>query len=66
MQKVRHKIAYDRDSLLTKIADKIAVKHIVAKIIGREYLTKAYAATSNSDEIDWKLIPREFVAKSNH
>jgi len=65
-QKVRHKVAYDRDPQLTILCDKIRVRDFVAQTIGSKYLTEAYFLGYDLDEIDWHGLPREYVCKVNH
>jgi hypothetical protein len=65
-QKIKYKAAFDRRDILTTFADKIAVREYVTNVIGGEYLTECYFNTDTPDEIDWGLIPNEFVMKANH
>ncbi|MBY0429217.1 MAG: hypothetical protein K2Q32_08360 [Alphaproteobacteria bacterium] len=48
------------------IADKVAVRELVAQRIGGEYLNDIYFAGDSPDAIDWKSLPNSFVAKGNH
>jgi hypothetical protein len=66
MQKVRHKMAYDRSPVLTILCDKIKVRDFVAKLVGESYLTRTFYLGYEVNEIDWASLPREFVCKVNH
>lgn len=64
--KVRWKMLKDRRPLLTTFADKVAVRAYVARTVGAEYLTTAYAVTDDVAELERGRLPREFVAKASH
>ena len=67
-EKILYKMAFDRRDLLTDFADKVAVRKIVHKLVGDEYLTDLYAVFSLSD-LDlfcFKNLPRNFVIKVSH
>lgn len=57
---------YERDPKYTVMADKFAVKELVAKMIGNEYIVENYAIGDSWDEIDWKVMPDQFVIKCTH
>ncbi len=57
---------YDRNPLLTKLADKYLVRDYVAKKVGEKYLTTLYGVFESASEIEWKKLPNKFVLKSNH
>ena len=65
-QKIKYKAAFDRRDVLTTFADKIAVREYVADAVGENYLNTLYFKTDNPHEINWELIPKEFVIKANH
>jgi len=65
-EKIKFKAAFDRREILTKFADKVAVRDYVAVTIGDKYLTKVFFKTDTANNIDWNLIPDEFVMKANH
>lgn len=56
---------YYQDPLITKCADKFAVKDYVAETIGAEYTVPTIASWSNPDEIDFDALPDQFVLKVN-
>lgn len=57
---------HDHKNLYTKLVDKIAVKEIVAKIIGEEYVIPTLGVWQNFDDIDFEQLPSQFVLKCNH
>jgi len=64
--KVRYKMAHDRRPIITKFADKVAVRDYVKEMIGPEFLTELYLVTDNPEEIDLLKLPREFAFKPSH
>ena len=66
LEKVRHKLAYDRDPVLTQMSDKIAARSLVARTLGTNALTTAYAISHDPSSLPWDDLPREFVCKVNH
>jgi hypothetical protein len=65
-EKIKFKAAFDRREILTKFTDKIAVREYVSNTIGDKYLAKVFFKTDAASNIDWDLIPNEFVMKANH
>lgn len=65
-EKVRYKGAFERDPILTMLADKIAVRRYVKEKVGAKYLTTAYETNYDVDTINWAKLPREYVCKANH
>jgi len=57
---------YWRHDLLTKCADKYAVRDFVSERIGPKYLKKIYGVYERVDEIDSRLFPESFVLKASH
>ena len=55
-----------KDPLFTKLSDKCEVRNIVSEIAGSQYLPKIFQICSKADEIDFALLPEEFVIKTNH
>ena len=54
------------DPLLTRLADKYAVRDWVAERIGSEYLIPLLGVWKSADEIDFAALPSRFVLKANH
>lgn len=57
---------YDRNPDYTKMVDKIEAKKYVASIIGEEYIIPTIGVWDNPDDIDFDLLPNQFVLKCNH
>src|SRR5262249_23663993 len=56
----------DRRPVLTRLADKIQARDYIAERIGARYLTELYQVCRSAAEIDWQMLPRCFVIKTNH
>ena len=64
--KIRMKMAFDRDPLLTTFADKLLVRQYVSEAVGHQYLPDLIANIGSPQEI-WNLtLPYEFALKSNN
>ena len=57
---------YDRKPEYTQMVDKYAVKKYVAKIIGEEYIIPTLGVWDTPEDIDWELLPQQFVLKTTH
>lgn len=57
---------YDRRPEYTTMVDKYAVKKYVADIIGDEYVIPTYGVWDSPDDIEWDLLPEQFVLKCTH
>ncbi len=56
----------DHNPLYTQLADKYAVKKIVAERIGEQYVVKNLGCWKRFDEIDFDKLPNQFVLKCTH
>lgn len=56
----------DRNPLYTVMVDKYAAKNYVANIIGSEYIIPTYGVWDSFDEIDFDILPDQFVLKCTH
>jgi len=65
-EKVRYKMAFDRNPNLHVWADKVAVREFVTQRIGSTYLTKTFGVFSSIKNLDPSSLPKNFVLKSNH
>jgi len=65
-QKILHKIAFDRNPMLTIYADKVKVREYVRQLIGSKYLIKSFGDYPNLENLTRSDFPRNFVLKSNH
>lgn len=57
---------YNRKPEYTIMVDKYLVKEYVAEIIGREYIIPTLAVWNSVDDIDFQLLPKQFVLKCTH
>lgn len=57
---------YNRQPWYPDIADKSKVKDFVEKIIGTEYIIPTIGVWDNWDDIDFDLLPQQFVIKSTN
>lgn len=57
---------YDRRPEYTVMVDKYAVKDFVASIIGEEYIIPTLGVWDKPSDIDWDILPNQFVLKSTH
>lgn len=57
---------YNRKPEYTKMVDKYAVKEYVAKKIGEEYIIPTLGVWDKPEDIDWDLLPNQFVLKTTH
>lgn len=57
---------YDRNPLYTQLVDKYRVKKYVADKIGPEYVVPCLGVWDNPADIDFSLLPNQFVLKCNH
>lgn len=56
----------DRNPEYTKMVDKYAVKKYVSNIIGEEYIIPTIGIWDNFDDINFDLLPNQFVLKCTH
>lgn len=57
---------YNRNPLYTKLVDKYKVRDFIANKIGEEYLVPLLGVWENPEDIDFSLLPNQFVLKCNH
>ena len=57
---------HDKNPLYTILADKYRVRRYIKEIIGEEYLIPLLGVYNNYDEIDFDILPDQFVLKPNH
>lgn len=57
---------YDRNPKYTKMVDKYLVKEFVSSIIGEEYIIPTIGVWENFEDIDFNLLPNQFVLKCTH
>ncbi|MGI6544892.1 MAG: ATP-grasp fold amidoligase family protein [Fastidiosipilaceae bacterium] len=57
---------YDNNPLKSVLSDKYAVRNWVKTIIGDEHLIPILGVWNCFDEIDFSVLPKQFVLKTNH
>lgn len=57
---------YDRNPLYTKMVDKVSAKEYVAKIIGEQFIVPTLGVWDKPEEIDFNVLPEQFVLKVTH
>ena len=57
---------YDKNPDYTKMVDKYLVKQYVSEIIGEQYIVPTLGVWENFEEIDFSLLPNQFVLKCTH
>ncbi len=57
---------YDKNPLYTTLVDKYEVKKYIADVIGEEYIIPTLGVWDRFDDIDFNLLPDQFVLKCTH
>lgn len=57
---------YDRNPFYTTLVDKYAVKQYVSNKIGPQYIIPTLGVWNNFEEIDFNMLPNQFVLKCTH
>ncbi len=57
---------YDHNPLYTKLVDKCEVKGIVAEVIGNRYVIPTLSVYNSVEDIDFDVLPKQFVLKCTH
>lgn len=65
-QKIQWLKIHDRNPVYTTLADKYLVKQHVGETIGKEYVVPLYGVFDSVDQIDYSLLPNQFVLKTTH
>ena len=65
-EKIQWLKLYNRNEGYTDYADKIKVRNIVEKKVGKEYLIPLLGIYDSFDDIDFEKLPDKFVLKCNH
>lgn len=65
-EKIQWSKFYDRNPLKSDFADKYKAKKMVGNIIGEEYIIPLLGVWDKFDDIDFGLLPNEFMLKTNH
>lgn len=65
-EKIQWLKIHDCTQIKTRLADKIEVREWIKEKIGEKYLKKVYGVYDKYEDIDFSVIPEEFVIKTNH
>jgi len=65
-QKIQWIKLYDHNPLYTKYADKYCVREHIKETIGEEYLIPLIGVYEAAEDIDFSILPDQFVLKCNH
>ena len=65
-QKLQWLKVYNRNPLYTTLVDKFEVKKYISDAIGEEYIIPTLGVWDSFDEIDFDLLPNQFVLKCTH
>lgn len=57
---------YDRKDIYTKMADKFEVRQIVKEYLGEEYLIPLLGVWDRAEDINFDMLPEQFVLKCTH
>lgn len=65
-QKIQWSKAYNAEREYGELADKFLVRAYVSSKIGTEYLTKLYGVWDSVKDVDFAILPEQFVIKATH
>ena len=65
-EKIQWLKLYDHNPLYTTMVDKYAVKEYVASIIGEQYIIPTLGVWNRFEDIEFDLLPNQFVLKCTH
>lgn len=65
-EKIQWLKLYNREPIYSKMVDKYEVKKIVGEIIGESYIIPTISVYDSFDDIDFNVLPRQFVIKCTH
>ena len=65
-EKMQWEKIYDKNPIKTTLTDKYAVREWVEGKIGKDYLIPLIGVWDSFDNIDFDLLPKQFVLKTNH
>jgi hypothetical protein len=57
---------HDRHDEYTKMVDKADAKEVASKLLGEEYIVPTYGVWDRFDDIDFDMLPNQFVLKCTH
>ncbi len=65
-EKIQWLKLFNRRPEYTTMVDKYAVKKLVARIIGDEYIIPTLGVWEKPEDIEWDMLPDQFVLKTTH
>lgn len=65
-EKLQYLKIHFRKPIQTTMVDKYEVKKLVADLVGEEYVIPTLGVWKSFDEIDFKMLPKQFVLKCTH
>ena len=65
-EKVTARMIFERNSLHTALADKLAVRELISEKIGHQHLVPNIGIYKKFNEINFNKLPEKFVLKCNH
>lgn len=65
-EKIQWLKLHDRKDLYTRLVDKYEAKRHVSSLIGEEYVVPNYGVWNSFDDIDFDILPNQFVLKTTH
>ncbi len=65
-EKIQWLKLYDRKNIYITMVDKYAVKDYIANIIGDKYIIPTYGVWDSFDDINFDILPNQFVLKCTH
>lgn len=65
-EKIQWLKLYDRKPIYTQMVDKYEAKKYVSNIIGQEYIIPTLGLWNQFDDIDFEILPEQFVLKCTH
>lgn len=57
---------HDKHPEFTKMVDKISAKEVARQIMGNEYIVPTYGTWDSFEDIDFDILPNQFVLKCTH
>lgn len=57
---------HDRHKEFAPMVDKAEAKEIAKKLMGEEYIVPTYGVWNSFEDIDWDILPNQFVLKCTH
>lgn len=57
---------HDRHPEFTSMVDKAEAKEVAKELMGKEYIVSTYGVWDSFEDIDWDILPSQFVLKCTH